>query len=42
VETPLARKILAGDIRDGQEVRVDARNGALTFEEAGQPVGQIS
>ena len=34
VETPLARKILAGEVRDGQVVRVDAREGALTFESA--------
>jgi ATP-dependent Clp protease ATP-binding subunit ClpB len=41
VETPLARKILSGEVRDGQEVRVDARNGALTFE-AEVAVGQVS
>ncbi len=32
LETPLARKILAGEIRDGERVRVDARDGALNFE----------
>ncbi len=32
IETPLARKILAGDVRDGQRVRVDVHDGALTFE----------
>jgi ATP-dependent Clp protease ATP-binding subunit ClpB len=33
VETPLARKILAGDVRDGDTVRVayDAANGGLTL-----------
>jgi ATP-dependent Clp protease ATP-binding subunit ClpB len=34
LETPLARKILAGEIRDGERVRVDAREGALAFEPA--------
>jgi len=34
LETPLARKILAGEIRDGERVRVDAREGALSFEPA--------
>jgi ATP-dependent Clp protease ATP-binding subunit ClpB len=38
VETPLARKILAGEIRDGQMVRVDATRGSLTFETVGEPV----
>jgi ATP-dependent Clp protease ATP-binding subunit ClpB len=32
VETGLARKILSGEILDGQAVRVDCRNGELTFE----------
>jgi ATP-dependent Clp protease ATP-binding subunit ClpB len=32
VETPLARKLLAGEIRDNQIVRVDLVNGALVFE----------
>jgi ATP-dependent Clp protease ATP-binding subunit ClpB len=34
VETPLARKLLAGDIRDGMRVRIDHQrsNGGLTFE----------
>ena len=31
VETMLARKLIAGDIRDGQEVTVDVREGVLTF-----------
>ena len=33
VETPLGRKILAGDVRDGDHVRVDVdhESGALTF-----------
>jgi len=29
---PLALKVLAGDIRDGEEVVVDVRNGAFTIE----------
>jgi hypothetical protein len=32
VETALARKILAGDIRDGQTVVADVANGGLVFE----------
>jgi ATP-dependent Clp protease ATP-binding subunit ClpB len=32
VETPLARKLLAGEIKDNQIVRVDMINGALVFE----------
>lgn len=31
LETALARSLLAGEIRDGQEVRVDAVEGQLTF-----------
>ena len=31
VETELARRILRGEVRDGQKVLVDARDGALTF-----------
>jgi ATP-dependent Clp protease ATP-binding subunit ClpB len=31
IETPLARKLLSRDIRDGQKVVVDWRNGSLTF-----------
>jgi ATP-dependent Clp protease ATP-binding subunit ClpB len=38
IETPLARKILAGGIRDGERVRVDLRDGALTFEPAAENV----
>jgi ATP-dependent Clp protease ATP-binding subunit ClpB len=42
VETPLGRKILAGEVRDGQKVLVDYddRHGELTFtaEVAGEPV----
>jgi len=39
IETPLARKLLARDIRDGQKVLVDSKNGVLTFngEAAGNP-----
>ena len=34
LETPLGRKILAGDVKDGDNVRVgyDAERGVLTFE----------
>jgi ATP-dependent Clp protease ATP-binding subunit ClpB len=36
LETPLARKLLSGDIRDGMTVNVDydRNNGGLTFEQA--------
>ncbi len=36
VETPLARRILGGEVRDGQKVIVDAVGGALTFTVAAQ------
>src|SRR5207248_7128526 len=32
VETPLARKLVSGEIRDGQKVRLDARGGEMTLE----------
>jgi ATP-dependent Clp protease ATP-binding subunit ClpB len=32
VETPLARKLVAGEIRDGQKARMDIRNGEMTVE----------
>ena len=32
IETPLARKLVAGDIRDGQSVHVGLRNHQLTFD----------
>jgi ATP-dependent Clp protease ATP-binding subunit ClpB len=32
VETPLARKLVAGEIRDGQKVFVDERNGRMVIE----------
>jgi len=32
VETPLARKIVAGEIRDGQKVQLDVRGDQMTFE----------
>ncbi|HEY1755972.1 MAG TPA: ATP-dependent chaperone ClpB [Bryobacteraceae bacterium] len=32
LETPLARKLVAGEVRDGQKVRVDVRGGAMVFE----------
>jgi len=37
IETPLARKLLARDIREGQKVLVDSKNGVLTFN--GEPAG---
>ena len=39
VETPLGRKILAGDIRDGQHIRVDydEKRGELTFNAQAVP-----
>jgi ATP-dependent Clp protease ATP-binding subunit ClpB len=40
IETPLARRLLSGDIRDGQKVLVDAgETGELSFENAGQAAG---
>ena len=30
VETPLARRLVAARVRDGQKVRVDLRNGSRT------------
>jgi ATP-dependent Clp protease ATP-binding subunit ClpB len=38
IETPLARKLLAREIRDGQSVSVDFRNGQLLFN--GEGVGE--
>jgi ATP-dependent Clp protease ATP-binding subunit ClpB len=32
IETPLARKLVAGEIRDGERIRVDERGGELVFE----------
>ncbi len=32
IETPLARKLVAGEIRDGEQVRIDERSGELVFE----------
>ena len=32
VETPLARKLVAGEVHDGQKILVDERNGAMAFE----------
>jgi ATP-dependent Clp protease ATP-binding subunit ClpB len=34
VETPLARKLVAGEIRDGQRVHLDERNHEMVFEVA--------
>jgi ATP-dependent Clp protease ATP-binding subunit ClpB len=32
IETPLARKLVAGEIRDGERIRIDERGGELVFE----------
>ncbi len=41
VETPLARRILAGEVRDGQHVFVDAEgSGSLRFET--EPAGRLA
>jgi ATP-dependent Clp protease ATP-binding subunit ClpB len=32
IETPLARKLVAGEIRDGAQVLIDERGGELVFE----------
>jgi ATP-dependent Clp protease ATP-binding subunit ClpB len=37
VENPLAQRLLAGEFADGDTIRVDAREGELVFERAGQP-----
>jgi ATP-dependent Clp protease ATP-binding subunit ClpB len=34
VETPLARKLVGGEVHDGQKVLVDARGGAMVMEVA--------
>ena len=31
IETPLARRLVAGDVRDGQNVKVELKDGALEF-----------
>ena len=36
VENPLALRLLEGDFADGDSVRVDARDGELSFERAGE------
>ncbi len=46
IETPLARKLLSREIRDGQTIQVDAKNGVLLFNgiASGDPaeVGLVS
>jgi ATP-dependent Clp protease ATP-binding subunit ClpB len=32
IETPIARMILAGSVKDGSAVEIGWRNGALTFD----------
>jgi len=32
IETPLARKLVAGEVRDGEKVHIDDRDGELVFE----------
>ena len=36
VENPLAMRLLEGDFAEGDAVRVDARDGELVFEKAGE------
>ena len=38
LENPLALRLLEGDVREGDAVRVDAADGELVFERAGEPV----
>jgi ATP-dependent Clp protease ATP-binding subunit ClpB len=39
VENPLATRLLAGEFKEGDTIRVDAENGEIVFErvEAGEP-----
>jgi ATP-dependent Clp protease ATP-binding subunit ClpB len=37
VENPLALRLLEGEFAEGDTVRVDAKNGELAFEKAGEP-----
>ncbi|NCO42948.1 MAG: hypothetical protein GW911_26410 [Armatimonadetes bacterium] len=39
IETPLSRKLLADDLRDGQHVRVDLEGEELTLRPADRPGG---
>jgi ATP-dependent Clp protease ATP-binding subunit ClpB len=32
IETPLARKLVSGEVHDGQTVRIDEKNREMTFE----------
>ncbi len=32
VETPLARKLVAGEVHDGQKIRVDVKRGGMVFD----------
>jgi ATP-dependent Clp protease ATP-binding subunit ClpB len=36
VQDPLAEKLLAGEIKDGDKIRVGAKGGALTIEAKGK------
>jgi ATP-dependent Clp protease ATP-binding subunit ClpB len=38
VENPLALRLLEGDFGDGDTIRVDAHDGELVFERAGEPL----
>ena len=44
LENELAKRLLRGDVRDGQHVRVDYNGDALTFtaERAAEPVQAVS
>jgi ATP-dependent Clp protease ATP-binding subunit ClpB len=32
IQDPLAMKILAGEVKEGEHVKVDVKNGAVVFE----------
>ena len=42
VETPLARMLVAGEVRDGKKVRMDVRGGELKFEVESQKAVRAS
>jgi ATP-dependent Clp protease ATP-binding subunit ClpB len=41
VQDPLALRLLQGDFQEGDVVRVDARDGRLTFERVARPVAEM-
>jgi ATP-dependent Clp protease ATP-binding subunit ClpC len=42
VENPLSKRILAGEISEGDEILVDAGEDGLTFEKVAEPVAVVS